>query len=208
MLDRQKLETVLANRFPGAAMAQLAAAANAIMGLADDDGCRADAPVRRRPVRVPRNPLTRVLVSVWINAPLARVFDLFTDVEHASEHVSAIAAVEMLSVGPFGLGARWRESRRILRRLDTAEMEVTSFERYRTYTISHHKGGIGIETVFAFEAAGDCTHVTIEFGLDGGGLPPGFLTPLSWAIAGKVRRLLEHDLTDLKRHLEGARVSA
>ena len=35
MLDRQKLETILVNRFPGATNAQVAAAANAIMGLGD-----------------------------------------------------------------------------------------------------------------------------------------------------------------------------
>jgi len=36
MLDRQKLETVLNRRFPGATTAQIAAAANAIMGLDDE----------------------------------------------------------------------------------------------------------------------------------------------------------------------------
>jgi hypothetical protein len=33
MLDRQKVETVLSRRFPGATAEQIAAAANAIMGL-------------------------------------------------------------------------------------------------------------------------------------------------------------------------------
>jgi hypothetical protein len=36
MLDRQKLETVLSRRFPVATTAQVAAAANAIMGLEDE----------------------------------------------------------------------------------------------------------------------------------------------------------------------------
>ena len=36
MLDRQKLETLLTRRFPGAGAPQIAAAANAIMGLADE----------------------------------------------------------------------------------------------------------------------------------------------------------------------------
>lgn len=36
MLDRQKIEAVLARRFPGAAFHQVAAAANAIMGLDDE----------------------------------------------------------------------------------------------------------------------------------------------------------------------------
>jgi hypothetical protein len=36
MMDRQKLETVLSRRFPGATGGQIAAAANAIMGLEDE----------------------------------------------------------------------------------------------------------------------------------------------------------------------------
>ncbi len=36
MLDRQKLETLLARRFPGATSDQIAAASNAIMGLDDE----------------------------------------------------------------------------------------------------------------------------------------------------------------------------
>ena len=36
MLDRQKVEAILGRRFPGAARDQVAAAANAIMGLSDE----------------------------------------------------------------------------------------------------------------------------------------------------------------------------
>ena len=36
MLDRQKLETVLMRRFPGARVDQIASAANAIMGLDEE----------------------------------------------------------------------------------------------------------------------------------------------------------------------------
>lgn len=36
MVDREKVETVLVRRFPGAARDQIAAAANALMGLDDE----------------------------------------------------------------------------------------------------------------------------------------------------------------------------
>ena len=36
MIDRQKLETILTRRFPGAPRHQIASAANAIMGLEDE----------------------------------------------------------------------------------------------------------------------------------------------------------------------------
>ena len=85
---------------------------------------------------------------------------------------------------------------------DSAEMEVTSFERDKTYTITHHKAGVRIDTLFWFEPVGDQTKVNVEFEIDSAGLPPGFLAPLNWAIAGKVRDVIGHDLADFKASLE------
>jgi hypothetical protein len=45
--------------------------------------------------------------------------------------------------------------------------------------------------------------VSIEFELEPGGVPPGFLAPLGWAIEGKVKQVLSHDLDDLKHAIEG-----
>jgi len=205
MIDRQKLESILTNRFPGTAAVEVAAAANAIMGLADPrPAVRPRVSGSCRPFRGLIDTFTTVSVSSRIDAPIRRVFEMFTDLEHAAKHVSGILNIELLSPGPFGLGTRWRESRQIVGRVDAAEMEVTAFERYRTYTISHQKAGVRIATVFSFEPDGGGTQVTTEFALDGAGLPPGFLTPLNWAIAGKVRRVLNQDLADLKNWLEAA----
>ncbi len=147
--------------------------------------------------------MATVTVSSQLATPVERVFQYFTDVEHGPQHVSGIKKVEMLTPGHFKLGTRWQETRDLLGVSDTAEMEVTSFEQNRTYTITHHKGGVRIDTAFWFEPSSkDGTTVRIEFELDAGGLPPGMLTPFSWAIAGKVRDVLGQDLADLKRSLE------
>jgi hypothetical protein len=42
----------------------------------------------------------------------------------------------------------------------------------------------------------------VEFDLGSGGVPPGLLAPLGWAVAGKVESVLNHDLADLKRSVE------
>jgi hypothetical protein len=83
-------------------------------------------------------------------------------------------------------------------------MEVTSFERNRTYTITHHKAGVRIDTTFWFEPSGEGTKISVEFELDTGGLPAGMLTLFNRAIAGKVRDVLGRDLADLKASLESA----
>ncbi len=148
--------------------------------------------------------MTTVTVTSQIEAPVEKTFAMFTDLDHATEHVDAIKEIEMLTPGGFSLGTRWRETRDVLGRLDSAEMEVTAFEKNRTYTITHHKAGTRVDTVFTFEPSASGTKVSIEFGLDSQGLPPGLLTPVSWAIAGKVREVLGHDLEDLKKSVEKA----
>lgn len=146
--------------------------------------------------------MTTVTVTSEVEAPVDKTFAMFTDIEHASEHVSGIKEVQVMTTGAFGLGTRWLETREVMGRLDAAEMEVTAFEKNKTYTITHHKAGAKVDTVFTFQPSGAGTKVTIEFALENQGLPPGLLTPVSWAIAGKVRDVLGHDLADLKRSVE------
>lgn len=109
----------------------------------------------------------------------------------------------MLTPGEVHLGTRWRETREVLGRLDSAEMEITAFERNHTYTITHHKAGVRIDTTFSFEASGAGTKVSVEFDLGADGVPSGLLASLGWAIGGKVEEVLGHDLADLKRSVEG-----
>jgi carbon monoxide dehydrogenase subunit G len=146
--------------------------------------------------------MTPVTVSNKLEAPVEQVFAAFTDIEHNAGRVSGIKNVEMLTTGGFQLGARWRETREILGRLDDAEMEITAFESGRGYTITHYKGGAKIDTVFTFAPDGEGTQVSITFALENQGLPPGLLSPVSWAIAGKVKEALSKDLSDMKKSVE------
>ena len=147
--------------------------------------------------------MATVTVSDRIAAPVEEVFRHFTDIEHGPAHVSGIKKVEMLTPGGFHFGTRWRETREVLGRLDSAEMEITAFERNRMYTITHHKSGVRIDTTFWFEASEAGTKVSVEFELAARGIPPGWLESLGWAIGGKVEKVLSHDLADLKHAVEG-----
>jgi len=146
--------------------------------------------------------MATVKVSSQVAAPVEQVFQMFTDIEHGAEHVSGITKIEMLTTGRFSLGTRWRETREVLGRLDDAEMEVTAFELNRRYTITHYKAGVRVDAEFTFAPVDGGTMVSIEFGLSHYGLPPGLLSPLEWAIAGKVRDVLARDLSDLKEGIE------
>lgn len=146
--------------------------------------------------------MANVVVTEKISAPVEKVFQAFTDLEHGSERVSGIKEIDVMTTHGFSLGCRWREFREVLGRLDEAEMEVTAFEKNRSYTITHHKAGVRIDTSFTFEAVDGGTKVSIEFGLNPQGLPPGLLSPIEWAMKGRVREVLHRDLSDLKTSIE------
>ena len=146
--------------------------------------------------------MATVTVSNHVAAPVQQVFRVFTDIELGPQHVGGIKKVEMLTPGVVHLGSRWRETREVLGRSDSAEMEITAFELNRMYTITHHKAGVRIDTTFWFQPEGSGTKVSVDFELDGGGVPPGLLAPVAWAIEGKVERVLSDDLLDLKHSAE------
>lgn len=146
--------------------------------------------------------MTAVAIATEIAAPVGRVFEVFADVEHSAGRVSNIRRIELLTVGGFKLGARWLETREVLGREDTAEMEITAYERNRTYTITHQKGGARIDAVFTFTPNDDRTTVRVDVDLQGGGLPPGTVAVVRWAIADRVRDVIGTDLADLRRFIE------
>jgi len=146
--------------------------------------------------------MTTVRVQSDIGAPVDAVFARFTDIQQSTAHVGGIKDVQLLTPGKFSLGTRWRETRDVFGRLDDAEMEITSFEKNRQYTITHHKARVRVDTTFTFDPIPAGTRVTIEFSLNSQGLPPGLLTPIQWAIAGKVKGVLADDLADLKASVE------
>jgi hypothetical protein len=53
--------------------------------------------------------MAKVRVSTEVKAPVERVFERFTDIEHAAERVSGIKEIAVLSPGSFNLGYRWTD---------------------------------------------------------------------------------------------------
>ena len=57
-----------------------------------------------------------------------RVWDVLTDVAHADQTLRGVTRVEVLTDGPYGVGTRWRETRRMFGANATEEMQVTAAE--------------------------------------------------------------------------------
>src|SRR3954467_12094138 len=55
--------------------------------------------------------MSTVGVTRLVEAPVAAVFRVFTDLPGRRARLSTVVAVELLTKGPFGAGTVWREAR-------------------------------------------------------------------------------------------------
>ncbi|MEU0231735.1 MULTISPECIES: SRPBCC family protein [unclassified Streptomyces] len=83
---------------------------------------------------------TSVVVERRVAASPGRVWEAITDLPELPRVLTGVRKVEVLTPGGFGVGTRWRETRRMLGREATEEMTVTACEppdRYVTVADSH-----------------------------------------------------------------------
>lgn len=150
-----------------------------------------------------------VTVTRTIDAPLETVWRLATDLDGMPETLSAVTSVEVLEGGnSFAAGTRWRETRRMMRREATQEMEVTAVDPHRQYVVEADNSGVHYVSTFTFAPAGTGrTEVSMTFT----GTPTEPQNPIM-RVMGKlglrvVRKSLERDLDDLATASESANSS-
>ena len=140
-----------------------------------------------------------VEVRRHVAAPVERVWALATDLEGSPRVVRGIEAVEVLTPGPFGVGTRWRETRRVFGRSATEEMTVTAVEPHRSYVTEASGPGVLYVSTLAFAPAdGGGTDVTATFGAR----PTTTVARVLGAVAAPLGRraiakALEQDLDDI-----------
>lgn len=142
-------------------------------------------------------------VGIGVEAPAERVFEMLCDLEGAPERIDQIIKTEVLTEGPFGVGTRWRETRKMFGKEATEEMEVVSMEPGRSYTVTAASCGSEYVTTLRCvpEGAGRC-RVEFEFGWKAVTLGAKLMSPMVFFMKGMLRRCIESDLACIKRAAE------
>jgi carbon monoxide dehydrogenase subunit G len=139
-----------------------------------------------------------VQLSKTINAPVEKVFDVFSDITQIENRIKGITKVEILSDVKSGVGTRWRETRVMFGRQATEEMEISALEANRSYDVVAESRGMKYHTNYTFTPQGDGTHVEMVFSGQPVSIMAKLMTPLAYLMKGTIRKAMDKDMDELK----------
>lgn len=143
--------------------------------------------------------MSTLTVNLQVNAPIEKVFEVFTELDKAEERIPGITKLELLTEGPVGVGTRWRETRVMFKKEAAEEMWITGFHPPSRYMVEANSHGMLYETLFEFDASGSGTQVTWTFT----GTPQTLGTKMMGPILGLVfngvmKKCMNQDMEALK----------
>lgn len=139
-----------------------------------------------------------------INAPPERVFAVMTDMDAAGQWMPNFVRIEMLTPGEYGVGTKWRETRKMFGREASEVFEVTglepgkSLELYVDGTQGASKWGY-YRFRYQLEPVGGKTSLTLTGEMGGLGV---FMELLGRLMAGAFKKALGKDLDAMTDYIE------
>ena len=143
--------------------------------------------------------MANVTVTRRIDAPADAVFRNVAHIEQFSRAVPHILRVEFLTEVKSGVGARFRETRMMMGREASTELEVTEYVENERVRIASEAGGTLWDTVFTVAPDGEGTELKMV--MDAKPLTVGARMTLPLVI-GAVRKAVEQDMDSVKAFCE------
>lgn len=140
-----------------------------------------------------------------VHAPPAAVIAAISDLDAWMSWMPGLVRVERLTEGPFGLGTRWRETRKMYGKEASEVFQVSEYEPPGRLglRVDGAEGSTGrgeYRFLYLLEPVPDeSTRITLEGEVEMPGLVARLLAPM---MKGMLRRGCERDLEALASHLE------
>jgi hypothetical protein len=134
------------------------------------------------------------------------VWEVLTDVAHADQTLSGVERVELITDGPYGVGTRWRETRRMFGKEATEQMEVTVAEAPTRTVIEADSSGVRYVTEFTLTpTSADATRLAMSFTAVQG--QANLLSRALWLLLGRLgakasEKVMARDLHDIAARAE------
>lgn len=152
--------------------------------------------------------MAEVKVDIFVNAPPAKTFEVFTDIPNAEPRLSGVAKLETHADGPVGPGFKWTETRTMFGREASETMTIGEFSPPDFMTVDAYSHGTAYHTRFDFAPEDNGTKVVMTFSATPKSLFARIMSIFSAAMMGSVEKLLLQDLEDMKKAAEESAVSS
>jgi hypothetical protein len=140
-----------------------------------------------------------------INAPTNVVYDLCADLRGAPDRISGIKRLEVLTEGPIRVGTRFRETREMMKKECTEEMEITAIEPGKSYTVRCESCGCDYRTTFTFAPNAGGTNLILDMKVKPISLGARIFAPImGFLMSGMMKKCLVADLNDIQKAAESA----
>lgn len=146
--------------------------------------------------------MRQVTVRQSCAAPVETVWEVATDLAHASSAIDGITSTQVLTDGPFGVGTRWRETRTMFGREATEEMEISAVDPGRSYTALAESSGMRYTTTWDLVPTDGGTEIVMQFSGEPTSRVSRLLSPLTGLMASSVEKAMRADMADLARAAE------
>jgi len=146
----------------------------------------------------------KVTADINIDKPIADVWGVITDIEHAQESISSIEDIRVLKKPDQGIeGLTWEETRVMFGKEAKETMTITQVEELHSYMTHAQSHGSIYETMLEVEEIKGLTHLSMTFE----GTPQTFGTKLLYWTMGRMflgatKKALLKDLEDIKHYAE------
>ena len=109
-------------------------------------------------------------MSEWIARPPKEVFDFITASDNAPKVLPSVKSMVKLTEGPVRVGTRYRETRLMQGKEQSAELEVVSYEPDQKYAMKNITEGVETIYRYTFRPEADGTRVDLVCDVKAGGL--------------------------------------
>ncbi|NUP18283.1 MAG: SRPBCC family protein [Streptomyces sp.] len=146
-----------------------------------------------------------VVVERRVAAGQGTVWEALTDLRGMERVLSTVTKVDVLTDGAFGVGTRWRETRRMFGRDATEEMWVTVCEPPERYVVEAESHGTRYVSEWSLRADGPSdTTVRMTFSAVTSGGVTGLLAKILGGVGARaVSRAIAKDLDEVASEVEG-----
>ncbi|MFJ7075110.1 SRPBCC family protein [Streptomyces sp. NPDC098781] len=145
-----------------------------------------------------------VVVERKVAAGQGPVWEALTDLAGMERALSGVTRVEVLTDGAFGVGTRWRETRRMFGKEATEEMWVTVCEPPERYVVEAESHGTHYVSEWQVRADGpSASTVRMTFSAVASGGVAGLLAKILGGLGTRaVTKAIAKDLDDIARAVE------